>query len=78
MDVRNKRAAYTDKNNDILPVFQIAHPRTTAEVNKIQNSRFYVTVYWNPSVKEVVKLEKTWNVSVRGMLNLPWETHCSD
>ena len=28
------------------------------------------------SAKEVVKLEKTWNVSIRRMFNLPRETHC--
>ena len=31
---------------------------------------------WNLSSKNVQKLEKTWNVSVRRMYNLPWQTHC--
>ena len=75
-DVMNKRAAYIDKNNDILQEFHFAHPRTTSEVNKIHNTHFYGSVLWNLSAKEVVKLEKTWNVSIRRMFSLPRETHC--
>ena len=75
-DIRNKRAAFIDRNNDILQEFYFAHPRTTAEVNKIYNSHFYGSVLWNLSSKDVVKLEKSWNVSVRRMFNLPRETHC--
>ena len=75
-DVRNKRAAYINKNNDILQEFHFAYPRTTAKVNKIHNTHLYGSVLWNLSAKEVVKLEKTWNVSIRRMFNLPRETHC--
>ena len=56
--------------------FYFAHPRTTAEVNKIHNSHFYGSVLWNLSSKDVVQLEKSWNVSVRRMFNLPRQTHC--
>ena len=65
-----------DKNNDLLQEFHFAHPRTVAEVNMITNSHFYGSVLWNLSSKHVQKLEKTWNVSVRRMFNLPWQTHC--
>ena len=75
-DVLNKRAAFIDRNNDLIQEFSFAHPKTTAEVNKIQNSHFYGSVLWNLSSKEVVKLEKSWNVSVRRMFDLPRETHC--
>jgi hypothetical protein len=75
-DVMIKRAAYIDKNNDLLQEFHFAHPRTVAEVNMITNSHFYGSVLWNLSSKHVQKLEKTWNVSVRRMFNLPWQTHC--
>ena len=75
-DVMIKRAAYIDKNNDLLQEFHFAHPRTVAEVNMITNSHFYGSVLWNLSSKNVQKLEKTWNVSVRRMFNLPWQTHC--
>ena len=75
-DVRNKRAAFINKNNELIQEFSFAHPRTTAEVNRIQNSHFYGSVLWNLSSKEAAKLEKSWNVSIRRMFNLPRETHC--
>ena len=58
-DVRNKRAAFIDRNNDILQVFYFAYPKTTAVVNKIYNSHLYGSVLWNLSSKEDVKLEKS-------------------
>ena len=75
-DVKNKRAAYISKNNDIIQEFHFAHPSTTAQLNKIQNSHFYGSVLWNLSSREVEQLEKSWNISVRRMFNLPRETHC--
>ena len=75
-DVKNKRAAFIGKNNDIIQEFHFAHPRTRAEINRIQNSHFYVSVLWNLSSNEVTQLEKSWNVSVRRMFDLPRETHC--
>ena len=75
-DIKNKRAAYINKNNDIIQEFNFAHPKTRAEVNRIENSHFYGSVLWNLASKEAVSLEKSWNVSVRRMFNLPRETHC--
>ena len=34
------------------------------------------SVLWNLSSQEVGQLEKSWNVSIRIMFNLPRETHC--
>ena len=75
-DVMVKRAAYIDRNNDLLQEFHFAHPRTVAEVNVVTNSHFYGSVLWKLSSKPVQKLEKSWNVSFRRMFNLPWQTHC--
>ena len=75
-NVKNKRSAFIDKNNDIIQEFSCAHPKTRAEINRIENSHFYGSVLWNLASKETVSLEKTWNVSVRRMFNLPRETHC--
>ena len=63
-DVKNKRAAFIDKNNDIIQEFSFAHPKTRAEVNRIDNSHFYGSVLLNLASKETISLEKTWNVSV--------------
>ena len=74
-DVKKKRAAYIDKNNDLIQEFNFAHPATLNEVNQIQNSHFYGSVLWNLSSEYVRKLEKSWNISVRRMFDLPRETH---
>ena len=55
--------------------FHFAHPRTRLWVNKIHNSHFYGSVLWPLRSKEVSALEKTWNVSIRRMFDLPRETH---
>ena len=75
-DIKNKRAAFIDKNNDIIQEFNFAHPKTRAEINRIENSHFYGSVLWNLASKEAVSLEKSWNVSIRMMFNLPRESHC--
>ena len=75
-DMKMKRGMFINRNNDLIQEFHFAHPRTLAEVNMISNSHFYGSVLWNLSSKHVDKIEKSWNVSVRRMFNLPWQTHC--
>ena len=75
-DVKQKRASYIDKNNDLIQEFYFAHPRTINEVNKIQNSHFYGSVLWRLASPNVQKLEKSWNISVRRMFDIPIDTHC--
>ena len=64
-DVKKKRACFIDKNNELIQEFNIAHPKTINEVNKIQNNHFYGSVLWrlaSPNVQNVKKLEKSWNI----------------
>ena len=74
-DIMIKRAQYIAKNNDILQEFNFSHPRTRIELNSIYNSHLSGSCLWDLFSKEAVMLEKTWNVSMRLMLNLPRETH---
>ena len=75
-DVKKKRACFIDKNNELIQEFYFAHPETINEVNKIQNSHFYGSVLWRLASLNVQKLEKSWNISVRRMFDLPMNTHC--
>ena len=75
-DVMKKRANFINKSNELLQEFYFAHPVTTVELNRIYNTHFYGSVLWDISSKEVNKLEKTWNVSIRRTFKLPWQTHC--
>ena len=75
-DVKNKRAAFINRNNEILQEFYFSHPKTKSKLMSIYNSHFYGSVLWSLGSKEVVQLEKSWNVSVRRAYNLPWQAHC--
>ena len=76
MAVQKKRACYIDRNIDPIQEFNLAHPRTINEIDKIQDSHFCGSVLWKLASQNVQKLEKTWNKSVRRMFDLPRETHC--
>jgi hypothetical protein len=75
-DVKSKRASFINKNNELIQEFHFAHPKTRNRVNIIQNSHFYGSVLWNLSSKHVEKLEKSWNIAIRRMFDLPREAHC--
>ena len=74
-DVREKRARYINKNNEICQEFYFAHPRTKLEINEIWNCHFSGSVTWDLFSHESVLVENTYNTSVRVMFNLPREAH---
>ena len=67
-DMMEKRAMYINKNNELRQEFWFAHPKTIIKTNSIFNSSLYGSVLWNLFGKEALRLEKTWNVSLRLML----------
>ena len=67
-DMMEKRAIYINKNNELRQEFWFAHPKTIIKTNSIFNSSLYGSVLWNLFGKEALRLEKTWNVSLRLML----------
>ena len=75
-DVKNKRAAFINKTNNILQEFHFSHPKTRTKLVQVYNTHFYGSVLWFLGSQEVNKLEKSWNVAVRRLFNLPRETHC--
>ena len=75
-DVKNKRAAFINKTNNILQEFHFAHPKSRAKMIQVYNNHFYGSVLWNLGSKEVNRLEKSWNVAIRRVFNLPRESHC--
>ena len=74
-DIMIKRAEYIHKNNDILQEFGFCHPSSKIKINSIYNSHFTGSCLWDLFWKEAVVLERTWNVSMRLMLDVPRETH---
>ena len=74
-DITEKRAQYIAKNNELNQEFHYAHPNTKIWINNTYNTSFYGAPLWDMFSKNMTKLEKTWNVSVRIMLSLPRNTH---
>jgi hypothetical protein len=74
-DLRIKQANYIDKNNDLEKEFHFCHPQTKFKVNSIYNTHFTGSPLWNLFSPEAVKMEGTWNRSVKVMYDLPYATH---
>ena len=50
-------------------------PNLKIQINSLFNTCFYGSVLWDLFGAEASRLEKTWNVSLRKMLNIPRKTH---
>lgn len=74
-DLSEKRAAYIARNNELNQEFHYAHPSTKIWLNNVYNSSFYGAPLWDLFSRDFEKLEKSWNVSQRIMLDLPRKTH---
>ena len=72
VDVRVKAAKYIDKNNSIC---QSAHPQTKVKLKNIFNCHYTGCQLWQIGSRALVKLESTYNRSLKVMLELPWDTH---
>ena len=70
-----KRAAFIDKNNELIQEFNFAHPKTKMEMNRIFNNHFTGSPTWDLFCKESEMLYNSWNRSVRMMCDLPLQTH---
>ena len=74
-DLKQKRAQYISRNNDILQEFSFSHSTTKMMINAIYNTHLSGSCLWDLFSREAVQMESTWNVSIRLMMNLPRETH---
>ena len=52
-----------------------AHPSSRFEANKIFNTHFTGSPLWDLFSEDAVRLENSWNVSVRRTFDLPFQTH---
>ena len=57
-DLMEKRAAYINKNNELMQEFGFAHSDTMIKINNIFNTAFYGSVLWDLFGKEAKRLEK--------------------
>ena len=57
-DLMEKRAAYINKNNELMQEFGFAHSDTMIKINNIFNTALYGSVLWDLFGKEAKRLEK--------------------
>ena len=76
-DMSVKNAQYINKNIELNQEFFFAHPFTKIKVNKIYNSHFYGSPLWNLFGSGALRIESSYNRSVKIMLDLPYATHRS-
>ena len=55
--------------------FSFAHPDSILRMNQIYNTHFTGSPLWDLFSDAAVKLENTWNRSIRLMMDIPIETH---
>ena len=74
-DIMEKRAAYIERNCEILQEFPFGHPEFKCHINKIYNSSFPGSNLWDYTSENFQFFINSWSVSVRHMWNLPRESH---
>ena len=74
-DIMQKRAGFINRNNELQQEFYFAHPRSLMKINGIYNTSFYGCVLWNQFGKEMERVDKSWNVSLRRMMRIPFNAH---
>ena len=75
LDTKIKSARYVQNNVSLNQEFFFAHPKSKLNINSIFNTHYTGSQIWNLFGSEAVKLEGTYNKSVKIMCDLPYATH---
>ena len=75
VDIRVKNANYIEKNIELKQEFFFAHPETKLRINHIYNSHYSSSPLWDLFGSGGLKIESSYNRSVKVMLGLPYATH---
>ena len=74
-DMSIKKARYVAKNIELNQEFYFASSETKMTINNIYNSSWFGSVMYDLSSSEAVKLESSYNRSMKVMLDLPYGTN---
>ena len=74
-DITIKNAQYISRNIELNQEFHFADPFTKLKLNKIHNSHYYGSPLWDLFGPGAIKVESSYNKSVKAMLDLPFATH---
>ena len=74
-DVTLKRGQFIGKVNSLLQEFHFASKNILLKLVNTYTTSFYGSQLWDPYSAECNKLFRSWNVTVRNVLNLDRATH---
>ena len=75
-DVMEKRATFISRVYSLNQEFSFAKPEIKLQMCRLYNTAFYGSNCWDFSSDQVEKFARTWNVNLRIMFDLPFDTHC--
>ena len=75
-DTMEKRAQFIQTCYNLNQEFSFASFETRLKMLRLYNTAFYGSNNWNFSSEQVLKFGKTWNVNMRILFDLPYDTHC--
>ena len=74
-DINIKRAKFVTKNIELNQEFYFSDPETRFNINQIFNSHYTGSPLWNLFSSEAIRLESSYNRSIKIMFDLPYDTH---
>ena len=74
-DMIIKNACYVVRNIEINQEFNFSAAETRLQVNQIYNLSWFGSVLWDSFCPAAVRLESSYNHSIKIMMNLPLATH---
>jgi hypothetical protein len=74
-DMSIKTAKYVSKNIEINQELSFAASKTRLKINSIYNLSWYGSTLWNLFGSNAIKVESSYNRSIKCSLNFPYATH---
>ena len=74
-DLLMKRGIFYDKIYSLKQEFGHLHPKIVSDLLRIYGTSFYGSLIWSLKSKECQKLIRSWNVAIKIIWDLPYQTH---
>ena len=75
IDCTQKRGKFIGKVNSLLKEFHFVDHAIFVKLLNLYCTSFYGSNLWNLYSAEVDRIFKSWNVTIRNVFDLPWQTH---
>ena len=75
LDLLQKRAIFYQKVHEIKQAYGFYDPELVCEIIRIFATSFYGSPLWSLNSEEHLKLNRSWNTTVKLVFGLPFQTH---